>query len=251
MLGHGEPIRVREGQRLLSRIVNASATMTHWLALPGHTFTVVALDGNPVPVPAAVQALRLAPRSAPMFCIAMNTPGKWILGETRDDIRKAGLGIVVEYAGQQADAKWIEPAESLWNYRLFATPNAEITGPDVRIPLIFDSKFHGHGGVETYTINGKSFPHTDTITLRSGRRYRLIMENKSTDDHPVHLHRHTFEVTSLNGQSLSGLRKDVVVVTAKGRAEVDFVADNPGMTLFHCHQQQHMDFGFMMLLNYA
>ena len=30
-------------------------------------------------------------------------------------------------------------------------------------------------------------------------------------------------------------------------AELDFVADNPGPTLFHCHQQLHMDFGFMAL----
>jgi FtsP/CotA-like multicopper oxidase with cupredoxin domain len=30
--------------------------------------------------------------------------------------------------------------------------------------------------------------------------------------------------------------------------EVDFVADNPGLTLFHCHQQLHMNFGFMALL---
>ena len=29
--------------------------------------------------------------------------------------------------------------------------------------------------------------------------------------------------------------------------EVDFVADNPGLTLFHCHYQLHMDFGFMRL----
>jgi FtsP/CotA-like multicopper oxidase with cupredoxin domain len=33
--------------------------------------------------------------------------------------------------------------------------------------------------------------------------------------------------------------------------EFDFVADNPGMTLFHCHQQLHMDFGFMALFDYA
>ncbi|MGC2828034.1 MAG: multicopper oxidase domain-containing protein, partial [Candidatus Acidiferrum sp.] len=32
---------------------------------------------------------------------------------------------------------------------------------------------------------------------------------------------------------------------------VDFVADNPGLTLFHCHQQLHMDFGFMTLFDYA
>jgi FtsP/CotA-like multicopper oxidase with cupredoxin domain len=33
--------------------------------------------------------------------------------------------------------------------------------------------------------------------------------------------------------------------------EVDFLADNPGPTLFHCHQQLHMDFGFMTLLRYS
>lgn len=251
MLGHGEPIRVRQGQRLLLRILNAGATMTHWLALSGHTFTVLALDGNPVPVQASIPALRLAPAERADVLVTMNTPGVWILGETRADLRKAGMGIVVEYAGQQDDAKWVEPTESLWDYRRFALPNAENTEPDVRVPLVFDSKFHGHGAFETYTINGKSFPHTDTITLHAGRRYRLVMENKSTDDHPVHLHRHTFEVTSLNGQALSGLRKDVVVVDAKGRAEVDFVADDPGLTLFHCHQQAHMDFGFMTLFNYV
>jgi FtsP/CotA-like multicopper oxidase with cupredoxin domain len=251
MLGHGEPIRVREGQQLLLRIVNASATMTHWLALPAHTFTVLALDGNSVPVQASVQALRLAPAERADVLVTMNSPGVWILGETRGEIRKAGMGIVVEYAGQQGEAKWVEPTERLWDYRRFARPNAESIEPDVRIPLVFDSKFHGHGAFETFTINGKSFPHTDTVMLRAGKRYRLMMENKSTDDHPVHLHRHTFEVTSLNGQTLSGLRKDVVVVSAKGRAAVDFVADDPGLTLFHCHQQAHMDFGFMMLFDYA
>jgi FtsP/CotA-like multicopper oxidase with cupredoxin domain len=50
---------------------------------------------------------------------------------------------------------------------------------------------------------------------------------------------------------MSGLRKDVVVVPANRTAEVDFVAANPGATLFHCHQQSHMDFGFMMLFRYG
>ena len=33
--------------------------------------------------------------------------------------------------------------------------------------------------------------------------------------------------------------------------EVDFIADNPGLTLFHCHRQLHMDFGFMTLFDYV
>jgi FtsP/CotA-like multicopper oxidase with cupredoxin domain len=51
MLGHGEPIRVKAGERVLFHVLNASATETRSLALPGHLFRIVALDGNPVPTP--------------------------------------------------------------------------------------------------------------------------------------------------------------------------------------------------------
>ena len=49
MLGHGEPIRVREGQRVLFRLLNASATENVMLALAGHRLNVVTLDGNRSP----------------------------------------------------------------------------------------------------------------------------------------------------------------------------------------------------------
>ena len=47
-----------------------------------------------------------------------------------------------------------------------------------------------------------------------------------------------------------GLRKDVLVIEPGTNSTVDFTADNPGSTLFHCHQQTHMDFGFMTLFAY-
>jgi FtsP/CotA-like multicopper oxidase with cupredoxin domain len=90
-----------------------------------------------------------------------------------------------------------------------------------------------------------------THHLHEGKRYRLRMRNASDDIHPVHLHRHTFEVTRYAGQPMSGLMKDVVMVGGYQEVEIDFVADNPGETLFHCHQQLHMDFGFMMLFDYV
>ncbi len=251
MLGHGDPIRVREGERIMFRVLNASATGTHWLALAKHEFTVVGMDGNEVPQPAKVQAVRLAPAERIDLLVEMNHPGVWVFGETRAEIRKSGMGIVVEYANQQGDAKWIDPSEMVWDYTLFAKQKAAVAEPDERIPLVFESKFRGHGDFDYWMINGKSYPKTDTIALKEGKRYRLAMENKSSDDHPIHLHRHTFEVTTLDNRPLSGLRKDVVVVKTKSSAEIDFVAANPGPTLFHCHQQSHMDFGFMMLFRYV
>ena len=47
------------------------------------------------------------------------------------------------------------------------------------------------------------------------------------------------------------LFKDVVVVEAGTKVEADLIPLNPGNTLFHCHQQDHMDMGFMALLKYG
>jgi FtsP/CotA-like multicopper oxidase with cupredoxin domain len=90
-----------------------------------------------------------------------------------------------------------------------------------------------------------------TFHLQQGRRYRLRMRNASDDIHPIHLHRHSFELRRIAGQSTSGVMKDVVMVGGYQEVEVDFVASNPGPTLFHCHQQLHMDYGFMSLFEYV
>jgi FtsP/CotA-like multicopper oxidase with cupredoxin domain len=100
MLGHGEPVRVREGQRVLFRLLNASPTENVTVALAGHRLTVIALDGNPVPSPQTVDTLFLAPAERADVIVEMNRPGVWILGGIKDEDRKLGLGVVVEYAHQ-------------------------------------------------------------------------------------------------------------------------------------------------------
>ena len=67
----------------------------------------------------------------------------------------------------------------------------------------------------------------------------------------MHLHRHSFELARIGGKPTAGAVKDVVLLGGFQEADVDFVADNPGPALFHCHQQLHMDFGLMALFNYG
>jgi FtsP/CotA-like multicopper oxidase with cupredoxin domain len=252
-LGFGEPVRVKAGTTVLFHILNASATAPHWIALAGHTFRVVALDGNAVPQPKEVAMLRLGPAERVSATIVMNQPGTWVLGEVRKHIQAAGMGVVVEYAGSSAKPRWVQPESLVWDYLQFAANGPIPAQSDViEVPLVFESKFQGHGAPDRWMINGKSFPNTDTVTLTRGRRYRLIFQNKSVDDHPVHLHRHSFELRRLAGNAKThGIMKDVVIVAAGTEMAVEFMADNPGATLFHCHQQDHMDMGFMMLFRYA
>jgi FtsP/CotA-like multicopper oxidase with cupredoxin domain len=251
MLGHDAPIQVHQGQRVLFHVLNASATMAHSLALPGHRFQVVALDGRPVSTQASVETLRLGPAERVSALVTMDHPGVWILGETNASYRQAGLGTTVEYAGHAGEAQWHDPAQLQWDYAIFGDANPVARKPDLTIPLIFTSKFEGHGALDRWMINGKSYPETETPMLQTGLRHRLVFDNRSTDDHPVHLHRHAFELVSLKGKATSGVFKDVVIVGARSKVEVDLVASNPGKTLFHCHQQDHMDSGFMMLFDYA
>ena len=111
MLGHDEPIRVRQGERVLFRLLNASATMDVSLALPGHRFTVIALDGNPVPTPATVDVVKLDVAERADVIVEMNNPGVWIFGSTDDEDREMGMGVVVEYENRQGEPQWISPAQ--------------------------------------------------------------------------------------------------------------------------------------------
>jgi FtsP/CotA-like multicopper oxidase with cupredoxin domain len=256
MLGHGEPIRVKAGERVLFHILNGSATEIRSLALPGHVFQVVALDGNPVPNPTAVPVLWLGTAERISAVVEMNHPGVWILGDLADDDRQHGMGAVVEYAGRSGKPQWITPPRARWNYARFAQPGAVAPAPDETFVMTFTKDNATEEGFNRWTINGVAYPMSNamvpaTYHVQTGKRYRIRMRNASDDIHPIHLHRHTFELTNLAGISTAGVLKDVVMLGGYQEAEIDFVADNPGLTLFHCHQQLHMDYGFMTLFSYV
>jgi FtsP/CotA-like multicopper oxidase with cupredoxin domain len=249
-LGHGEPLRVKPNERVMLRILNASATQNVTLALPGHKFHVVAMDGNSVPKPAEVETLQIAVAERMDVIVEMNAPGVWALASVDDAERASGLGIVVEYAGQTGPPVWKAPATTPWDYTLFA--NAA-TKPDAdrRFSILMKMVAPPAGSkMATWTLNGESWPKIAPLQVEKGKRYRLSFVNASTCAHPMHLHRHSFEVTRIGRKHVTGLMKDVINVPAGTIAEVDFIADNPGDTLMHCHQQLHMDYGFMQLIQY-
>ena len=256
VLGQGDPIRVKQGQRVLLHIVNGSATEIRSLALPGHSFQVVALDGNAVPNPARVPALWLGTAERISAVVEMNHPGVWILGDLDNDDRRHGMGIVVEYAGSTGKPVWIAPPPLKWNYASFAKAGAMPPAADETFEMTFAKDNAAEEGFNRWTINGLAYPMSDGIApasfhLKKGKRYRIHMRNASDDIHPIHLHRHSFELTGWAGKPTAGVMKDVLMLGGYQEAQVDFVADNPGLTLFHCHQQLHMDFGFMTLFDYV
>jgi FtsP/CotA-like multicopper oxidase with cupredoxin domain len=251
-LGHGDPIKVKPGERVLLHVLNASATETRSLALPGHTFTVIALDGNPVPTQAEVPVLWFGAAERISALVTMNTPGVWVLGDLDDGDRQHGMGIVVEYAGHSGPPQWTPPPPFTWDYRRFAAPTAEASAPDHVIDMLIEVQDGADNGFDVWTINGHRFSmrsHQPRFDVERGKRYRLHYSNATVHNHPMHLHRQPVEITHIAGTPTAGVRKDTVMLGAYQTMDVDFTASAPGLSLFHCHKQSHMDFGFMALIH--
>jgi FtsP/CotA-like multicopper oxidase with cupredoxin domain len=260
-LGAGEPIRVRQGTRVLFHLLNASALENRTIAFPGHQFHVLALDGNPVPNPGAASVISLGPGERVDAYVEMNRPGVWILGATDEATRNAGLGVVVEYANQHREPQWAAQPGVFWDYTRFGGgapvrgasaggASARGRSPDHVIDMIFEKIPGGARPFNLWTINGKPYPHEREFVLQEGRLYRINFRNRTDDAHPVHLHRHLFELIDVNGKPTRGIMKDTVVVPMYGRVSVDLLANQPGLSLFHCHIQSHMDYGFKALFRY-
>ena len=93
-----------------------------------------------------------------------------------------------------------------------------------------------------FTINGKSYPATETIDVRVGDRVRLNIVGSGQLIHPMHLHGQTFTIVATDGHPVpeaARLTKDTVLVGPGERYDIEFTARAPGRWLFHCHIADH------------
>jgi FtsP/CotA-like multicopper oxidase with cupredoxin domain len=246
----GPVLRLREGRQISIDIRNDTDIddIIHWHGLYVPSLADGAMEeGSPMVVRGGTQRYTFVPKP---IGTRMNQPGVWIFGGIREEDRQMGLGVVVEYANQRGEPQWVAPPSSAWDYTVFGI-DRPVAAPDERIELLFEKVAGGRGGYNRWTINGRSWPATNPLfTTAEGKRYRLFMTNKSGDNHPVHLHRHTFEVTKVGDKATAGVMKDTINMTRFSTVEIDFIADDPGPTLLHCHHQDHQDEGFMGLMTY-
>ena len=92
-------------------------------------------------------------------------------------------------------------------------------------------------------LNGKSGPATTPLIVRLGDRVRIRFVNLGMDHHPMHLHGHTFHTTGTEGGRIPEAGwwpgNTVLVGVAQAR-DIEFVANNPGDWMLHCHLPHHM-----------
>lgn len=241
-----KPLVVKVGDRVRLRVLNANPTQTRYVRLAGHRLRVTHADGNLLPSPVEVDALRIGVGERYDAWFEVTRPGAWLLQGLSSDPLAFEQAVVVHTAGMENAAPQGNP-QSLAGVEYFTYENAGGTARSSQgAPASQNVSFvlgGGERGSPQWTINGKTWPDTPKIHARRGERIAVRFTNKSEMDHPMHLHGHVFNLTEVNGTFLARpIPKDTALVSAHGGTlTMDFAATSPpGRWLLHCHNDIHM-----------
>lgn len=238
--------RVAAGTPVRLRIVNADQSPRRY-QLAGTPFRVVAIDGVDLTGPGEVRdtAVRVAAGGRYDLAFAMPAGGVSLTGGVHDVELSADGRAAPEPRGGGV----LDPLT-------YGTPAATDLGPgwDRDFTMVIDQRL-GSGALGVYwywTVNGRVWPDLPTFTVREGDAVRIRIVNRSTADHPMHLHGHHWLVLSRGGDRATGSPwwTDTLNVGPGETYEVAFRADNPGIWMDHCHDLRHARDGFVFHLAY-
>jgi len=264
-----ESFPVRAGERVRLRLINAANARIFGLEFQDHRPTVVALDGQPLePYELADGRVVLGPAMRADLVIDMSgDPGaRFTVADTfYPGLEYRLLDLVY------SDEPPLRPHSLDAPLRLATNTQPE---PDLATAERHEVSFGGgmmggmmnsggmmggmmrgmqHAGI--WSINGVAATgHVmePFLALQRGRSYVLAMHNDTAWHHPMHLHGHSFRVTSRNGTPTPHREwQDTVLMAPRERVEIAFVADNPGDWMFHCHILEHQAAGMMGVIRVA
>lgn len=93
-----------------------------------------------------------------------------------------------------------------------------------------------------FTFNSKIFPAISPFVAKTGDRVRVRFGNLSMNQHPIHLHGYTFNVTATDGGPIplsAQWPQTTVPVPVGSTRDIEFIANEPGDWAFHCHKSHH------------
>jgi FtsP/CotA-like multicopper oxidase with cupredoxin domain len=257
--------RVRRGERIRLRLINAANARVFGLRLEGHQPMIIAYDGQPVTPHAPPEGAVVLGPAMRIDLILDMTGRSGERFEVRDDYYRGLAYKLVDIVYDGSPLRERPPD------RPIALPANTMPEPDVgsaeRHEVAFNGGMMGQMMMQrrgmgsmadmmqmmrsgkVWFMNGVAMMgHVmePMLTLPRGRTAVIAMSNETTWWHPMHLHGHAFRVVSRNGVPTRYREwQDTVLVGPRERVEVAFVAGNPGDWMFHCHVLEHQESGMM------
>ncbi len=241
-------ISVNRGEVVRFRIINAGSATVYRVALAGHRMRVTHADGQPV-APVDVDALDIGMAERYDVLVHANHPGVWQLA-AQPSARGPLARAIVRYNGSSGAAPpaHFKPKQlkgKVLKYGMLRTsggygiPSGK---PDMTMYVSLRSRF----GAFYMTFNGRVLPVDQPLHIPRNTHVRFIITNASGQIHPMHLHGHFFQLANGTG---NGPMKDTVNVNPSQSFTVDWIANNPGKWVFHCHNLYHMLNGLMNVIS--
>jgi suppressor of ftsI len=239
-------IPIQPGETQLWRIANIGANITYQVKLDGHTFHVLAEDGNPVWAVWEQDELLLPPGKRWDVLIQGGSPAVYVLetvpydtGPDGNQFPQANLATLVSQGASQPAASL--PTTLGPNHDLSATPIAQ------RREIVFSEDTQ----TDLYYIDGRAFDHNrvDT-TAQFGTVEEWTIRNVSQEQHPFHIHQGGFQVMSVNGVAYNARgQQDTVMLPVGGEVVIRKpFQDFTGKWVYHCHILNHEDAGMMAVI---
>lgn len=224
----GPRIHIRQGDHIRIVVHNAlpEETTVHWhgLIVPNH------MDG-----PAYITQAPIRPGGSYTYEFTAEQYGTYFYHPHAKPDRTQALGLYGAFI--------IDPADPANEIRANYDHVIELQEWLKREGLTYPAMPMEGGQPNYFTINGKAYPATETISMRVGEtlKVRFIGTNNGSI-HPMHIHGGPFQVVAIDGQTLAPAQRymaDVVDVGPGQRYDVLWTARRPGKWLIHCHIPHH------------
>jgi bilirubin oxidase len=261
--GQYQPILgINPGQSQRWRILNATNARYLRVALDQHSFTLVGTDGGllAAPMPGLSEIL-LAPgqRVEVIVTAGLAAGAAAVLKSLPYERGTMGMGMMgsgsstIPLLTVQYSRSTTLPVAMPTELR----PIAPLGVPVAYKHLVLSSGMGmmGGGGMMQFLIDGKSFdPARIDLTSRVNQVEQWTVENRSSMDHPFHLHGTQFQVVSRTrgGTTIPETTRawrDVVNVAAFESVVFKVAQSQLGMRMYHCHILEHEDQGMMGVLD--
>ncbi|AEF21364.1 multicopper oxidase family protein [Pseudomonas fulva] len=243
------------GQVVRLRLINVDSTITYRLNLSGGEARIYALDGNPIKPRPLGKDYWLGPGMRIDLGLKVPAVGSEELSLRNGPLR---LATIKSVASSEPAAEWppalppnpvAEPdlakAETLrFNFEwaaALASPADEAAGR---------YKYWQING-QAWDINDKTCADRPIASLEKDGHYIFVLRNMAQYQHPIHLHGLIFKVLDSNRRKIEPYYTDTFLLGKNETARIAFVADNPGVWMFHCHVIDHMETGLMAAIEIA
>lgn len=245
---------IAPGTTIKLRLINTDDWVRQNYILTGVPFKVTAIDGTDLTGPTELQNQSLDLLTGGRYDVTFIMPDHPVFLRVGNG---NSLGILMSNDGSGDIPE--RPAVTTFDPTHYGTAAADApfnrnSKFDREFMMILDNRFAFYnGGFAAYdTINGEVFPNTPMFVVKEGELVKTTIINRSSVEHPMHLHGHHMLVLSRNNETVSGSLwwSDTLDVAPGESYEVAFRADNPGIWMDHCHNLTHAAAGMTMHLMY-